>query len=152
MFLDDNKGNAVKFTGANQFLKNMNKLVSQNRQDRSKIVEAGAPQMEKQLRLDTPYHEHHYPSNDKLRGKPRNPLHLKDSVTHKPNQYVDGSTDVGFSKQASVIAYWRDLGTYKHEGEHFIENAVQDLDKGKFFDSEANVYRKLLRKKNIDLE
>ena len=148
----DDHGNSLSVKGEDNLFAKFDKLIPKTRKERSEIVEAGVPAVQKNLQNSTPEHEHKYRSNNYLRGKLRNPLHLKEAVTHLPNQYIDGSTDVGFSSQAAPIARWVDQGTYRQEPQFFIEHSFEELDKNEVFDPEIEVYKQILHSEGIDIK
>lgn len=149
--LTDGNGNALHVQGTNDMLKHLADVVPETRDEKSKVVEPGAKFAQDQLWRNAPYIDHpsNIPSRQYLGDKLRNPQHLKDarSVTHKPNQYIDGSTDVGFTAQAAPIARWVDLGTYRQNPQPFIDHTFQGMDYDTLFGLEAQAYQKLIDEK-----
>lgn len=92
---------------------------------KSKIIEAGARVVEKELKVAAK--EAGYNSklpNMLIYSDGRKYVikgHFSDYVTHKPHQYADGSTDIGFSRQGVAVAHWVNNGTYRQNGQHFME-------------------------------
>lgn len=149
--MTDSNGNKLSVQGTDNMFQQLDDLIPKNRNDRSKIVEAGVPVAEKQLTNYTPERVHLYPSQNKLGSKTRNPLHIKEAVTHLPNEYVDGSTDVGFNSQAAPIARWVDQGTYRQDPQFFIEHAFEGLDTDALFGAEERVYKQMLISKGLPI-
>lgn len=111
-------------TGVEDVLQQLSNMEMDGRK-KSKIIEAGARVVEKELKVAAK--EAGYNSNLPnmliysdgrkyvIKG------HFSDYVTHKPHQYADGSTDVGFSRQGVAVAHWVNNGTYRQNGQHFME-------------------------------
>ena len=150
--MTDNNGRKLEIHGADKLLRDLDKIVPQTRQDRSKIVEAGVPVAAGQLSNNTPKRVHRYPSQNKFGSKTRNPLHIKEAVTHQPDEYADGSTDVGFTRQAAPIARWVDQGTYRQDPQFFIEHAFQEMNSSELFGRETQKAIQMLKDKNPDFD
>jgi HK97 gp10 family phage protein len=76
----------TEITGMDDFFKNLDKMIIP-KEKRVQAVNAAADVFIDHLKPNIPYDE------KKKTGK-----HLRDTVTYKPNQYPDGSTDVGFAE------------------------------------------------------
>lgn len=146
----DGRGNSVSVEGEDELLKQLNKMVSMTKAERVSIIEAGAPIVESHLKNEIPKRVHLYPSQDKLYGHPIG--HLTDSVTHKPGQYMDGGTDIGFNSTMAPIARWVNWGTYRQNPQFFMEHSFNSLDKDAVFDAQRKQTIKVLKEKGVDID
>ena len=53
--------------------------------------------------------------------------HLREGITHKPNQYIDGSTQLGFKRGYYPIAIGTDRGTINQPPLYWFERYVANL-------------------------
>lgn len=104
-----------------------------NRDEKAMIVEAGAVLASKTLEEKTKEKEN--PELDKIvmnfkkskGGYYEYDGHLSQGVTHKPNQHIDGGTDLGFKKGYVTVAHWLNDGTYRQPATYFLDKAFKDI-------------------------
>lgn len=115
--------------GMNALFKNIDR-VKMTRKEKSKVVEAGAKIVEDNLKKDTKEAKRN-PATGKLimdfkkskGGRYEYQGVLEDGVTHKPNEFIDGSTNIGFKNGYVTIAHWFNDGTYRQPGTHFLDKS-----------------------------
>lgn len=100
----------TEITGMDDFFNNLDKLIIP-KDKRVKAVNAAADVLVERLKPNIP--------ND---TKKKTGKHLRDTVTYKPNQYEDGSTDVGFTEDG-YYGRFQNNGTKKIDGLHFMEHS-----------------------------
>lgn len=147
-------GMGASVQGEDEILKSLSGLATFTRAERTAIVEAGAPLVEKHLH-DTMdhtgknggpvWHEHKYPSDGKLFGKDIG--HLMDNITHKPGQFKDGSTLIGFPKEVEPLAKWTNWGTYRQPGYNYFERSWNSMDTDRIFAEQGKVAKRLVEQK-----
>lgn len=147
----DQYGNRTSVKGGDQFMEDLTNLMKMPRKDRSTIIEAGAPVAERKFTEAAPFRFHAHKSQDYLGGKKRRPLHIKEGVTHKPNQYMDGSTDIGFNSSTAPIARWVNDGTRFQPPQFFFDHAINNLDTNELFGLENQEFEKLIQWKYPEL-
>lgn len=128
-------------SGEDQLLKSLDNITL-SREEKSSIIEHGIGVLEEHLYNAVPYDKNDKTAdngNRYLYGK--NIKHLRNGITHKPNQYPDGSTDLGFSSKYYPLAVWTDWGTYRQPAQFWFEDAFNSIPKEQFFGKE---YEKLL--------
>ena len=145
----DGRGNSVSVEGEDEILEQLDSLIHMTTAERTSIVEAGVPLVEEHLKKEIPVRVHVYPSQDTLYGYSIG--QLKDSITHKPGQYMDGGTDVGFNSTMAPIARWVNWGTYRQNPQFFMEHSFNSLDKSAVFDAQRQRAIKVLREKGVDI-
>ena len=125
-----------------------------NRDERAMIVEAGAKIASKTLTAKTKEKEN--PELDKIvmnfkktkGGYYEYDGHLSEGVTHKPNQHVDGGTDLGFKKGYVTVAHWLNDGTYRQPATYFLDKAFKEIeDDNKVYDAEKTMALKIIDNK-----
>jgi HK97 gp10 family phage protein len=105
----------TEITGMDDFFKNLDKMIIP-KEKRVKAVNAAADVFVEHLKPNIPNNP------NKKTGK-----HLRDTVTYKPNQYPDGSTDVGFTEDG-YYGRFQNNGTKKITGMHFMEHSFDQAD------------------------
>ena len=82
-----------------------------SRKERSAIIESAVPIIEKHLYDNTPYDEFEDVKNKKLYGESIG--HLRDHITHKPNQFINGAPVTSGTQNAAsldmIINYGRNF-------------------------------------------
>lgn len=133
----------AEIDGLEGLLEDFEKL-NLTRSEKAEIVEAGAKVVKAALEVTTPIDNNREPSK---RSKP----HLKNEIVFQPNEFSDGSTNVGFSKagyynrfinEGHYTTYGRtfsksktgkrrmyrpkdfEYGTKRVKGQHFLEGAM----------------------------
>ncbi len=133
----------AEIEGLEGLLEDFEKL-NLTRSEKAEIVEAGAKRVKAALEETTPIDNNREPSK---KSRP----HLKSEITFQPNEFSDGSTNVGFSKagyynrflnEGHYTTYGRtftksktgkrrmyrpkdfEYGTKRVKGQHFLESAV----------------------------
>jgi len=118
--------------GMDELLKSLDEIPL-TRIEKSKIVEAGADVVKDNLIKNTKALK-----NDKLDkivmdfkkakgGRYEYQGHLYSGVTFMPNEYIDGSTDVGFQKGYITVAHWLNNGTYRQPATYFLTRTFDDM-------------------------
>ncbi|QHJ84111.1 MAG: hypothetical protein [Caudoviricetes sp.] len=107
------------------------------RKEKSQIVEEMVKPIEEGLYNATPYDPDdpgfkRGSSTKKLFGK--NVKHLREGITHQPNQFVDGSTQLGFKQGYYPVAFWTDRGTINQKGTFWFETYANNLPAQEAFD------------------
>lgn len=100
------------------------------RKEKSQVTEAMVVPLAKGLIDATPYDANdkgfkNGSSTKQLFGK--SVRHLREGVTHKPNQYVDGSTQLGFKRGYYPVAIWTDRGTINQPAQYWFERYLANL-------------------------
>lgn len=103
------------------------------RDEKAQIVTAGAKVVEEQLRQDTKKMENKQLPNIIMDfkkshgGRYEYKGHLYDGVIFKPNEFLDGSTNVGFRKGYVTVAHWLNTGTYKQPATFFLNHSFDAI-------------------------
>lgn len=144
-------GNSTDFwsigeEGTDSMLNLVNK-VGFDRAERSLIVEAGAEIVEKHLYDHTPYLDNEDVTHKELYGYSVG--HIRDGITHKPNQFFNGATEVGFNRKVYPIVAWTDWGTYRQPAQFWFEKAAASLPYGEVYAAQRTVAMALLKKKGV---
>lgn len=122
-----------------------------NREERSMVVEAGAKLAAKALEEKT--REKENPELDKIvmdfkkskGGYYVYDGHLYEGVTHKPNQYLDGGTDLGFQKGYVTVAHWLNDGTYRQPATYFLDRAFKEIqDDERIMNAQKSMVEKII--------
>lgn len=95
-----------------------NKLLL-NRAEKSQVVEAMVKPMAESLYNATPYDPYDSGFKDGSGTKQlfkKRVRHLREGITHKPNQFTDGSTNLGFKQGYYPVVMWTDHGTIYQPG------------------------------------
>lgn len=137
---------SVEVHGEDEFLKHLNDLIY-SRKELSEIVESAVPMVEEHLRENTPYDEDEDVTNKKLYGVSIG--HIRDGITHKPNQYPDGGTDIGFTYQTAPIARWTNWGTYRQKPQFWFEKAFDTLPFDEIFAKESETAKMIAKRKGL---
>lgn len=145
-------GDHVAVKGLEEVFKQLDATTQLTREERTEIVEAGVPLVESHLKHAVHEHwrKHIYPSQDFLYGQPIG--HIEDGIVHKPGQYVDGGTSVGFDYKNAPIARWVNWGTFRQKPSFFMEDAFTSLDKSAVFSAQAAMTKQVLQQKGIQLD
>lgn len=53
--------------------------------------------------------------------------HLYEGVTYKPDEFIDGSTNLGFRKGYVTVAHWLNDGTYRQPATFFLNHAFDNV-------------------------
>lgn len=133
----------AEIDGLEDLLKDFEKL-NLTRSEKAEIVEAGAKRVKIALEETTPIDNNREPSK-------ANAAHLKTEITFEPNEFSDGSTNVGFTvlgyynrfvNEGHYTTYGRtfttlksgkkrmyrpkdfEYGTKRVKGRHFLESAL----------------------------
>lgn len=94
--------------------------------ERSRIIESAVPMVEEHLKQHTPYLEGEDVMSKTLYGKKIG--HIRDNITHKPHEWPDGGTSIGWPKRYAPIARWVNWGTYRQAPQFFFETAFSSMD------------------------
>jgi len=137
---------SIEVTGEDKLLRQLDKF-KLSRKERSAIVEAAIPIAEKHLYDSTPYDEFEDVHNKKLYGKSIG--HLRDHITHKPNQFIDGGTELGFEQKAYPIAVWTDWGTYRQPAQFWFEKSVETMPYDQIFAAQTETAKAILKAKGL---
>ena len=137
---------SIEVTGEDELLKKLNSF-KLSRKERSAIIESAVPIIEKHLYDNTPYDEFEDVTNKKLYGESIG--HLRDYITHKPNQFIDGATEVGFERKAYPIAVWTDWGTYRQPAQFWFENATKTMPYDQIFAVQTQTAKAILDAKGL---
>lgn len=129
--------------GVDDLLKNLRNQVVLTRNEAADIIEPGIKKVEQALRDNTPYDENS--KTQYIYGDVYN--HMRDGITHKKGQFADGSSDVGFDKTTWKVANWVDHGTYRQQGQFFVEKTYDELNTGAIFSAMADKAQQTLDKK-----
>lgn len=94
------------------------------RKEKAQMTEKMVKPMQEALYDATPYDANdpgfkNGSSTKKLFGK--NVKHLREGITHHPNQFADGSTQLGFKRGYYPVAFWTDRGTINQPGTGWFE-------------------------------
>lgn len=136
-----------KFTGESEWEASLDALLL-TRKEKSQIIESVMPELTRQLKEATPYLEGENVTSKTLFGK--NIGHLRDGVTHKPNQYPDGSTDLGFRSDVYPIAMWTDWGTYRQAPQYWFERKfLANINEDEIFAKQHAVANAILDAKGV---
>lgn len=108
-----------------------------SRKEKSIVVEAGAQVVQHDLTKATK--DKMNPELNKIvmdfkkshGGRYEYEGHLYQGLTHKPNEFMDGSTNVGFQKGYVTVAHWLDGGTYRQPATYFFTKALLDAERSK---------------------
>lgn len=108
---------------------NLSKLLP-TRKEKSQVTEAMVIPIYKGLYDATPYDAYdkgfkNGSTTKQLFGK--SVRHLREGITHKPNQYIDGSTQLGFKRGYYPVAIWTDRGTINQKPQYWFEQYVANL-------------------------
>lgn len=103
------------------------------RKEKSEVVEAGAKIAQEQLEKATKAKMN--PELTKIvmdfkkshGGRYEYQGHLYEGVTHKPNEFIDGSTNIGFQKGYVTVAHWLNNGTYQQPATFFLNQAFAEI-------------------------
>jgi len=136
----------VSVQGEDEILNQLKNLVL-TRKELSEIIESVVPDIEEHLYEYTPYDEDADIEKKKLYGKPIG--HLRDYITHKPNQYPDGGTDIGFTSKAAPIARWTNWGTYRQKPQFWFEKSFDTLDFDAIFKKEGETAKRIIAEKGL---
>lgn len=142
--------------GLQQMMNNLDKLKF-SRKEKSKIVEAGAKIVESDLKKSTIQAKTHPATGEIIMdfkkskgGYYKYAAKLEDGITHKPNQYIDGSTDIGFQKGFVTVAHWFNDGTYRQPGTYFMNKSFHDsIETGEVQKAQILKATSILNKKEI---
>lgn len=100
------------------------------REEKAKITEKMAKIVSDGLYNATPYDANdpgfHGGSSTKKLFK-KNVKHLREGITHHPNEFADGSTNVGFKQGYYPVAFWTDHGTINQIGQFWFEDYANNL-------------------------
>lgn len=108
-----------------------------NREEKAQITTKMAQEVAKGLYDVTPYDANdpgfkNGSTTKKLFGK--NVKHLREGITFQPNQFIDGSTQVGFKRGYYPVAIWTDRGTINQTGKWYLEDYAGNLPVDKTFE------------------
>lgn len=143
----------VSVSGEDEIMRKLDSLVNLSHAERTAIVEAGVPAVEKHLKETMAetgknggpiWREHTYPSQDTLFGHEVG--HLMDSITHKPGKLRNGGTYVGFPGYMYPIAQWTNWGTFRQPGYLYMEKAWNTLETDQVFNPQRQVANKIIHK------
>lgn len=104
-----------------------------SRDEKAQIVTAGAKVAEEQLRKDTKDMENKDLTKIVMDfkkshgGRYEYKGHLYDGVIFKPNEFIDGSTNLGFRKGYITVAHWLNTGTYKQPATFFLNRSFDRI-------------------------
>lgn len=104
-----------------------------SRDEKAQIVTAGAKVAEEQLRKDTKDMENKDLTKIVMDfkkshgGRYEYEGHLYEGVIFKPNEFIDGSTNLGFRKGYVTVAHWLNTGTYKQPATFFLNRSFDRI-------------------------
>lgn len=104
-----------------------------SRDEKAQIVTAGAKVAEEQLRKDTKDMENKDLTKIVMDfkkshgGRYEYKGHLYDGVIFKPNEFIDGSTNLGFRKGYVTVAHWLNTGTYRQPATFFLNRSFDRI-------------------------
>ena len=109
-------------------------MIKFTRKEKSAVVEAGAKIAQEQLEKATEAKMN--PELTKIvmdfkkshGGRYEYQGHLYEGVTHKPNEFIDGSTNIGFQKGYVTVAHWLNKGTYQQPATFFLNQAFDAME------------------------
>lgn len=136
----------ISVSGEDELLKKLDNF-RLTRKEKSAIVESAMPIVEKHLYDNTPYLKDEDVQNKRLYGKQIG--HLRDHITYKPNQFPNGSTEIGFQQKAYPIAYWTDWGTYRQPGQFWFEHMADTMPYEQIFTAQTQTASKIISMKGL---
>lgn len=143
--------------GLDELMLNLDKIKF-GRKEKAAIVEAGAVLVEKKVTEDTKAKMN--PELTKIvmdfkkshGGRYEYQGHLYKGVTHKKNEFLDGSTNIGFQKGYVTVAHWLNDGTYQQPATYFLNRSFHGIEEdsnGEIEKAQAEMATAILHTKGL---